>query len=111
MTSIANVIMNRAAHGGWFGATPRQVCLKPLQFDCWMPNDPNYPIIMNATEAMPVFSSALTMAQQALAGELPDITDGATYYIAESMKVWPHWAQGHEPCASIANQSFFNDIV
>lgn len=111
MQSVINVIMNRAAHAGWFGASPRQVCLKPLQFSCWMPSDPNYHVIVNITEADPVFAHALDLAQQALDGALEDTTKGALYYFADSMLQWPHWAHGHAPCAVIAHQLFFNDIA
>ena len=111
MHSVLNVIMNRAAHPGWWGATPRDICLRPEQFDCWLPDDPNYRIITTVTEAMPVFSTAMALAGMALAGTLEDITKGATYYFADTMTQWPHWAQGHAPCAVIAHQLFFNDIL
>lgn len=111
MQSVLNVIMNRAAHAGWFGSTPREVCLKPLQFDCWMPSDPNFHLITTINDSLPVFASAMALAQSALDGMLEDITNGATYYFADTMLQWPHWAQGHSPSAVVAHQLFFNDIA
>ena len=110
MQSVINTVMNRANKPGWWGTTPREVCLKPKQFDCWMPDDPNYYAILKANTNDIVFGSAYIMAQQALSGTLPDLTHGATYYIAKSIPSWPHWAIGHIPCADIAGQIFFNDI-
>lgn len=111
MQSVLNVIMNRAAKPGWWGKTPAGVCVMPKQFDCWMPNDPNYAIIMSITGSDPVYAFAMSLASSALAGTLQDITNGATYYFADSMPEYPSWALGHIPCARIAGQLFFNDIT
>ena len=35
MQAVANVIMNRVDRGGWYGASIKDVVLKPLQFSCW----------------------------------------------------------------------------
>lgn len=110
MQSVLNVIMNRAAKPSWWGHTPREVCLKPYQFSCWLTNDPNYVLISTVTEGNPTFGLALDLAASALKGELEDITNGATYYVSEYLKKLPHWADGHEPCATVAHQLFFNDV-
>lgn len=110
MQSVTNVAMNRAKKGGWWGDTLRTVCLKPKQFSCWNPDDPNYEVITELNDSNPAYAEALDIAQKALAGALIDLTHGATYYFAESMPAWPHWAVGHVPCARIQGQLFFNDI-
>lgn len=110
MQSVLNVIMNRAKKPRWWGKTPREVCLKPYQFSCWLKTDPNLATIRTVTEATPLFSVAVALATKALAGELEDITKGATYYYAKSMKKPPAWAEGKTPCAVIASQLFFNNI-
>lgn len=110
MQSVINVIFNRAKKSGWWGNTPREVCLKPYQFSCWLPDDPNWPLITSIDETYPVFAEALALTQQAIDGGLPDITKGATYYFSDHMIQWPHWAQGHTPCATIEHQIFFNSI-
>ncbi len=51
MTSVINVIMNRAHKPSWWGKTPREVCLKPWQFDCWNENDSNLPKLLAVTIA------------------------------------------------------------
>ena len=110
MQSVLNVIANRAAKKTWFGHSLREVCLKPYQFSCWLPHDPNYTLLTGELDHDPIFIKATDLAQQSIYGILPDITDGATYYFAKGMKVWPHWAVGHFPCADIQGQYFFNDI-
>lgn len=114
MQSVLNVICNRANHPSWWGKSLRDVCLKPEQFDCWNPDDPNYGIItgdIENTEGALIYAGALEMAQQAYVGTLPDITGGATYYYSKSMKKPPYWATGHEPCAEVAGQWFFNTVT
>lgn len=110
MQSVLNVIMNRSKKPGWWGKTPRDVCLHPYQFSCWLQKDPNYSLITTVNQSNPTFGLALDLARTALAGELKDLTNGATYYYATSMKSPPHWAVGKTPCAKISNQLFFNDV-
>lgn len=110
MQSVLNVIMNRSAKAKWWGDTPRSVCLKPYQFSCWMPDDPNYELLTTVGEDNAAFALALKLAAEALSGTLADLTSGATYYISAFMTKWPHWAVGHKPCAEIEHQIFFNDI-
>lgn len=110
MQSVINVILNRAAKPGWWGDTPRSVCLKPYQFSCWLPDDPNYELLTVVGDDNPAFAVALKLAAQALSDGLPDLTNGATYYLSSFMTKWPHWAVGHTPCATIEHQVFFNDI-
>lgn len=109
MQSVANVIVNRAASPGWWGDDIRGVCLKAEQFSCWNANDPNLMVMLNVNEYDVQYKTALDLATQAIAGTLEDITGGATYYFASSLK-YPSWAEGHTPCADIRGQLFFNDI-
>lgn len=39
--AVANVILNRARQGGWWGDDVVKVCRKPKQFSCWNNGDPN----------------------------------------------------------------------
>lgn len=109
MTSILNVIMNRAKKPCWWGKTPRGVCLQEDQFDCWNENDPNFKKLLNADDE--VYAEAINLAKQALSGELADLTDGSCYYFAKTIEKWPPWARGKTPIADIAGQLFFKDIA
>lgn len=85
---VANVVMNRVnldlGHDGkpdWWGEGVVAVCLKPWQFSCWLPNDANRKKLMAVTEADSVFRECVEIARQAIAGNLPDRTGGATHYL------------------------------
>lgn len=86
MQAVANVIMNRTARGGWYGLTPAEVCKKPYQFSCWNENDPNRAKLLAVTDSDKEFRQALSIARDAVNGDLIDITDGATEYHAKNIK-------------------------
>lgn len=109
MQSVINVIFNRANKGGWWGNTAREVCLKPYQFSCWIPGSSDYIATINADDFQ--LNDALDLAQEAIEGNLIDITKNSCYYISESMKQLPHWCIGHTPAVTISGQIFFNDIT
>lgn len=103
MHAVANVIMNRVKKGGWYGASVKDVVLKPYQFSCWNANDPNRSIILNATEQQ--LAQATAIAKRAIAGNLPDITGGAINYHAKSVN--PYWAASMTKTATIGNHIFY----
>ena len=110
MQSVINVIVNRAKTPCWWGTSIRSVCIKPMQFDCWNDNDPNLEKLIAVNINDGAYATAIDLSIQAIAGKLPDITNGACYYFAKSMNPWPLWARGKLPCADIANQLFFNNV-
>lgn len=104
MQAVANVIMNRVKAGSWYGASVKDVCLKPYQFSCWNDNDVNKLIITQATDAQ--LKPARKIAEQAIAGTLQDITGGATHYYADSIAA-PYWAASMTQTAKIGHHIFF----
>jgi N-acetylmuramoyl-L-alanine amidase len=108
MRGVANTILNRAAHPGWWGRSVAEVCLKPWQFSCWLESDPNRVKLLAVDGRDRSFATALSVAVDALAGILPDYTFGATHYHALHCR--PSWAQGRTPCAVIGRHAFYNDI-
>ncbi len=105
MQAVANVIMNRAANPGWWGTDIQSVCLAPWQFSCWNPTDPNLIQLTGVDASDPQFAVALQLAQAAVAGQLPDITGGATSYYNPSL-VQPSWASSMTVTAQIGSQVF-----
>lgn len=103
MQAVANVIMNRVKKGGWYGASIKDVVLKPYQFSCWNANDPNRNIILNATPAQ--LAQARNIAERVISGKLPDITGGAVNYHAKSVS--PYWAASMTKTATIGNHIFY----
>lgn len=108
MQAVANVIANRAARPGWWGRSISEVCLRPWQFSCWLPNDPNREKLRRVTEKDAAFGQAMEIAAKALAGGLGDLTCGATHYHA--VDIAPAWAKGRTPCVIIGRHAFYNDI-
>ncbi len=106
--AVAAVVANRVRRGGWWGRDVVSVCLKPRQFSCWNPDDPNRPLIEKVGPSDPVFAICLRVARRAVAGALDDPTRGATHYHARS--AWPYWARGRAPSAEIGNHLFYNDV-
>lgn len=108
MQAVANVIMNRVKKGGWLGTTPEEVCLKPYQFSCWLKSDPNRDKLLAVNESDSNFAVAKQLATQAVNGKLPDITGGATHYLAlKSLSTVPSWANSMKKVATIGNHTFY----
>lgn len=89
MQAVANVIMNRVSRGGWYGASVKDVVLKPYQFSCWNENDPNRALLDAIGETTLNASGAMSVAEAAINGTLRDITGGATEYHNKNIK--PNW--------------------
>ena len=108
MQAVLNVIMNRVKAGGWWGATPKEVCTKKSQFSVWNKSDPNYYIMLAVTTSNADFATAKSLAGLAYAGALPDITNGATNYLAlGSLSKVPSWVNKMQVVASIGNHTFY----
>lgn len=108
MQAVLNVIMNRAKIGGWYGLTPAEVCLKDKQFSCWNKTDPNYQKIVNVTTSDTDFANAVDLATMAYDKQLPDITNGATNYLAlNSLSSTPAWAGKMQQVAVVGNHTFY----
>lgn len=102
LTSVLNVLMNRAAqrHTDVYTEATRR-----LQFSSMTATgDPN--LILYPADADPQWAEALTLAQQAANGTLEDITQGSTSYYALSMSTPPYWAASMSPTLIIAGQQF-----
>jgi spore germination cell wall hydrolase CwlJ-like protein len=108
MQAVLNVIMNRAKIGGWYGLTPAEVCLKKSQFSCWNKNDPNYAKITSVTMADESFANAVDLATMAYNNQLPDITNGATNYLAlKSLSKTPDWVEKLQQVAVVGKHTFY----
>ena len=114
--AVASVIMNRAAYARahrypMFGdGTVRSACLYPWQFSSWNHNDPNREKMLALNLVMPdrVTSALMDIAEDAIAGELPDSTGGALWYKTVSLP-WPHaWGEEVAPICTIGHHAFYN---
>lgn len=107
MIAVANVVVNRANAGGWWGNSIREVCLKPWQFSAWNPTDPNLIRMLKVDDTDPQFADALQIAAAAVAGRLPDITGGATNYQVRGTGA--AWAAGMQQTAAIGAHDFYRE--
>jgi spore germination cell wall hydrolase CwlJ-like protein len=107
MRHVASVIMNRAAHPGWWGTDVVSVCLAPWQFSCLNEGDPNRPKLEAVTEADGWFAIAKSIATQAIAGQLSDETFGADSYFALTMPTKPRWTTSAQHTFSDGWHSFW----
>lgn len=105
MQAVANVIINRANNPGWWGRNIIDVCLAPKQFSAWNRSDPNYAKVQAVTASTPSFKTALSIAAQAVAGTLPDITGGATSYHTTAIN--PYWADDDKLLTVIGAHKFY----
>jgi len=107
MGAVASVIMNRVRSSvAWWGNTVIEVCKAPWQFSAWNANDPNREMIEsmrpgdNAT-----FDVAYQMAGDAIAGDLFDLTGGATHYY-NPQYANPDWGDQMANVIRIGNHKF-----
>lgn len=105
MQAVGNVILNRVSRGGWYGASVKDVVLKPYQFSCWNENDINRSKIENLSFNDLQKSGAYEIAQKLISGKLGDITNGATHYHAKN--IVPYWASSMSKTAEIGNHIFY----
>jgi hypothetical protein len=118
MQATINTDQNRLASGiTWWeqcGLDPadtlRSIFLLHAQYSCWNPDDPNRVKMFSAPDDDPERVVALALADRALAGELPDITNQAEpYYNPEAAPV-PSWAASLTPVAQIDPQLYFQTV-
>lgn len=109
MQAVLNVVMNRVKKGSWYGATPKDVCLKKYQFSCWLDSDPNKAKLLAVDENDKDFARAKYMATLAYDGQLTDITKGATNYVnlASLGDNVPSWVDNMKLSTTIGKHSFY----
>jgi spore germination cell wall hydrolase CwlJ-like protein len=114
MEAVASVVMTRvrlaAQPGGpaHFGQGVAGVCRAPFQFACWHPGHPRRRALAELPEGADL-GAARRIAARALAGALPDPTNGATHYhAAEDL---PRWALGQTSTAELGGLVFYRLIA
>lgn len=115
MQAVASVIMNRVRtvqrypnYKTRWGSGVAGVCKHPYQFSVWNKNDPNLPKMLAVTTANADFRTALSIAEKAVAGKLPDNTGGATYYHTTAIR--PEWVKDSgnpRPILVVGNHAFY----
>ncbi|MDR7377114.1 hypothetical protein J2X19_001772 [Rhodoferax ferrireducens] len=111
MEAVACVIMNRRNTHYRRCDNVAEVCLDPWQFSCWNTGDPNRRRL-DRIDAQPdtFYQVAFDVAQQAIAGSLEDVTQGARHYHAVTMRPFPDWALGKR-AKQIGNHLFYVGVA
>ena len=107
MHSVLNVLVNRAVARG---TSIEQESLRPWQFSSMTAKgDPQLRLGPDCLDAadLSAYLTAVRLAAEADAGNLPDITGGATSYFASSMADPPEWAASMQFTVEIAGQRFY----
>ncbi len=112
LEGIAAVVMNRLRLASrpegprHLGTSISGICRAPFQFACWHPRHPRRDAMADpATRDDPAFAICQRIAARALAGALPDPTQGATHYHAA--ETLPRWAVGQVPVAEAGGLVFY----
>lgn len=102
MQSVLNVLKNRA---NMRGTTMAIEATKPWQFSSMTATgDPQLRVFPTPPDSDYILAEK--MAQQAIAGSLPDLTGGATFYYALGSPK-PAWASQMTATVEISGQLFF----
>jgi len=122
MAAVLSVIGNRSGLSGFsdrniFSATGslyKSIILKPRQFSMYNESDPQYQIILRIAKNFSshlqnntLLRSAYSLANDLVAGNLPDSTKGATHYHAVSVS--PYWAATLPYLTQIGNHIFYGE--
>jgi N-acetylmuramoyl-L-alanine amidase len=103
MQSVINTLQNRGKRRGTDLYTE---ATRPEQYDALTtPGDPN--LTKYPPNSDPQWQMALSLAAQAAAGTLADITEGAISYYALTMATPPYWAASMQYTVTIAGQKFY----
>lgn len=110
MQQTVNTVMNRvAANLKWMGGNDaRAVCLQPGQYDCWNQGSADRKRIIDialTNASYGPYIDALALAASALAGDLPDVTNGAVSYGDDGEQ--PEVHPGSVPCLVDGDRTFF----
>ena len=107
MYAVACVIQQRAAHWRRNGKriTPTQVCLRPDQFSCWNPNDPNRPKLrglLNNNNKQAIYAKRLALGLGKLEASY---VNNADHYCKVTKN--PYWIKGEKRLKVIGQHKFY----
>lgn len=117
IVAVASVIRNRVQLKWQGRKTYYDVCISPLQFSCWNPDDPNYVLITELLKALNdgkelsdiYFRQCMVVADAIVNWNFRDNTNGATNYLTTILLnsiACPRWAKGLKVTAVRGNHSF-----
>ncbi len=105
--AVAHVLWNRVRDGRW-GPNLAAVCLWRAQFSGWyVPTDPNFKAACVLSDTDQLLLSLLSIIEAAEHAQ--DVTGGALFYYANSLKTPPNWSKTMVFKGEFGHQRFFSD--
>lgn len=104
--AVAQTVINRVEHPGWWGRTPEEVLTSPYQYSTMTdPGDKQLTSWPSSRGAL--LKECLGAAQDALAKNSPMVVKGADSFYAEGIKP-PAWAEEDKFVAQLGPLLFYN---
>lgn len=110
--AVGSVILERVEHRNWDGKTIKEVCLWPAQFSCYLPNDPNRPMLKDIAghwddeiAKNTVLQECFTISQDLIIGKLERYPKALDYFNPHVCH--PEWAKQKKLVASVGNHVFY----
>lgn len=102
--AVAWVMRTRAERPGWWGGPGlASVCLKPYQFSCRNPDDPQSARIERLEPAE--YARQLAIVRKVILGQVADPTAGCDHFC--TLDSHPYWARGRRPDTIIGHHKFY----
>lgn len=119
LSTVGNRVKAQRKH---YGLNPKDVCLKPWQYSCWMPEGgrANFELVMAVVRSLirkeslgPVMRECLALGAALSAGTLDDIVQGSCHYLTRDLyrsEFCPKWAKGRTPTCEVGDHLFFAGV-
>lgn len=114
--AVACVVRNRVIQSPRFGDGWKGVLLKPKQFSCFNPGDPNAKKVLEPDQysTLGIWNECAEAAYGVFKGEVPDNTAGACWYFTvkkpKGARVWPpKWSHELAKRCVIGDHVFYGE--
>ena len=105
--AIAQTVMDRADHPGWWGETPEEIITLPFQYSPMTdPKDKQLTVWPSSKGAN--LRDCLSASEDALQRKSPRVVKGADSFYSDTMKVAPKWAVSEKFVAKHGHHLFYN---
>jgi N-acetylmuramoyl-L-alanine amidase len=110
--NIVHTIINRAEDSKKrFGPTYSEILIRPFQFSCMNPDDPNYPLLLKLDKKSLTYKKLHAIVVNTINERLngrPDPTLNSTHY--HNLKVDPKWNVAADGMIRIGNHKFWRGV-
>lgn len=110
---VGFTVLNRLERGGWFGKNIKEICLKPYQYSCWNPSDPNREKMLAVGMDDPDYALCYALACRLIRGTIKINPVGkASHYHDIRLADKPTWANPPAmPLVKIDHHLFYTGVA